>query len=178
MNRETKQLLSTLLDTNFLNRVGHPLDGFNARQCSTWKEACVARKRNSTVELISGALDWLHNDVFEAGFNKPGAWNQMVSGIKEESADLNREISRVVSDLSLTEKDRNLVDIACQQDLMCVLIETELSSLTKIHTFRTIGEVYLKGHFLCGWDGEFPYERDRALPWGGDFPPDGQLVIY
>jgi hypothetical protein len=48
---------------------------------------------------------------------------------------------------------------AVEWDIMMLLTEADHSDLVKPAFYAVLGFYYIKGHFPCGWEGNFPQGR-------------------
>jgi iron-sulfur cluster repair protein YtfE (RIC family) len=122
-------------------------------QCSSWQEALQeAQKRewrnikNEGSNSISSFLDQHHRVEYQT-------WNDKVDEINPliENLFLVNPINSVSESLDLS-----AIKKIVRSDIFDLLIESAWSHLAEPVFFAPVTFWYIKGHFPCGWRGDFP----------------------
>lgn len=162
MNETTRALLDRLDGIEWFAHVGHPIDDANVDVVHSWKQAiqeCRARHyENVELEaqnLLTEAL------CFKYPHRYHGKWNPLIDDIKARLLPMISEKTFVVAE------ENQLPDAFEHEVQWCVLgacMESDYSDIVAPRFFTDWIQWYLKGHFPCGWRG--------------DFPDGGHLVVF
>lgn len=83
-------------------------------------------------------------------------WNDLVVDIKRTTVPfVLRKIESVMHDKALPQKFHDVI----QWDVVGVCMEAEYADVFPPGFYAVLGYWYTKGHFPCGWEGEFPGGR-------------------
>ena len=163
MHPRTKATLQQLEVANWFSQVG-TMYGITQPEkvivLSSWQEAI---ERCSSIEwenLCLEALNQYRERLCERSKERFNQWNIVVEMVKATTIPLvQRKIETVVRQNDLPKVFENVV----QWDVLGVCMESEFADVYPPGFFASNAYWYIKGHFPCGWEGEFP---------------KGTLVIY
>jgi hypothetical protein len=164
LNDNVYKLLEVLHQVKWFENCGKPLEleesmiG-NIDQCLTWEQAvkeadsyewkCI---KNEAVNQITQYLDAKHRKIYQT-------WNLIIDEIRPL-------LNEVYEDKILFFLPSNLnkeLGQSIRKDILRLLIEAHWSYLVQPVFFTPVTFWYIKGHFPCGWRGDFP---------------NGQLLVY
>lgn len=169
------KMLETIKSASIFSQVGKELD-MNYTRVNSWEYAYDFCCRQSSDEFSNESSNHLSRAVSNANPKRFDLWNDHVTRFKEVVCPITE---KSIQNISLDEEKKKVIKASLQWDLLSILLESEYADIVFIRTYHAIASIYLKGHFVCGWDGEVPFdENDCPLPWGGDFPPNGRLAIF
>lgn len=156
MQPSTKATLEQLEKANWFSRVGS-LDGINHPDkivmLKTWQDAV---EQCSTVEwenLCLEAQNQYRMRLLERNKDRYLQWNDVVDKLKTTIIPfVQRKIETVVNQHDLPKVFEDTV----QWDILAVCMESEFADVYPPGFFASNAYWYMKGHFPCGWEGEFP----------------------
>jgi len=156
MHPRTKATLQQLEVANWFSQVG-TMYGITQPEkvivLSSWQEAI---ERCSSIEwenLCLEALNQYRERLCERSKERFNQWNNNVEMVKATTIPLvQRKIETVVRQNDLPKVFENVV----QWDVLCVCMESEFADVYPPGFFASNAYWYIKGHFPCGWEGEFP----------------------
>jgi hypothetical protein len=159
MHPRTIATLDELENITWFTRVG-VRDTAAAIVLSSWREAIDHCSSQDWEDLCLEAANQYSERLLERSKEQFQKWNQ----VAEETGRLieplvDRKIAKVVSEESLPNVFRDTVTWT----LGHLAIESEFADVYPPGFFASQAYWYVKGHFPCGWQGEFP---------------DGKLIIY
>jgi hypothetical protein len=123
---------------------------------SSWKEAI---KNCSSVEwenLCLEAVNQYRDRIAELNPMRLAQWNELVEEIKKVSIPL---VKRKIAEIATVHKLPKSFEDTVQWDILHLAIESEYSDIFSPGFYASQAYWYLKGHFPCGWDGDFPKGR-------------------
>jgi len=151
-------LLSTYLFTN----VGRFQGEEGTIPVSSWEQALSACEEDDWFQLT----DWLPNEVFAEVSRKAKSryqeWNQHVQAIEKRLKPWVDSQVQLVSP-NLAPQNLEIFHGRILWELMHATLETEYGDIISKGFFSVLAGWYLRGHFPCGWKGEYP---------------DGRLVVF
>lgn len=147
-------------------------------ECANWF-ACVGKKDTTAAIVLSswheaidscGSVEWQNLCLEAANQYRVRLverskecfvrWNEIANEIKTTTVPLvRRKIEDVVHEQDLPQVFEHMV----QWDILHVCMEAEYADVYQPGYYASQAYWYVKGHFPCGWDGEFP---------------KGKLIIY
>lgn len=127
---------------------------------SSWQDAiehCSSLEwENLSLEAVNQYCERLVERSKDA-FNK---WNDIAIELKKTTVPfVQRKIESVVRDNKLPKVFENMV----QWDILHVCMEAEYADVYQPGYYASQAYWYVKGHFPCGWEGDFP---------------KGKLIVY
>ena len=164
LNDNVKQVIEVLNQVMWFENCGKPLDlepsmVGKIEQCLSWEEAIKESEvyewkciKNEALNQISEYLDANHRKIYQN-------WNTIVQEIRPLLAEVNE--NKIKPNLSIDFGSQLSNNI--RSDILDLLIETHWSYLVEPVFFTPVTYWYIKGHFPCGWRGNFP---------------DGKLLVY
>lgn len=160
MQDQTMLLLARLEKADWFARIGLK-DTEEAVVLSSWQEAALSCSalRWEAVEMEASSL--LGGRVQEIALDRyHGDWSNHVHEVKPHVRTLLRKKAEPIS------REQNLpkaFEGSVEWDILGACLELEYADICPPLFFGNLAQWYLKGHFPCGWLGNFP---------------DGKLIIY
>lgn len=159
MHPRTKATLEQLRQVQWFHRVG-VRDTDAAEVLSSWYEAIESCSSPEWEDLCLEASNQYCARLAEKSPQQFQKWNDIAVEIKPVAQALVREKTKqVVEENDLPKAFVDTVD----WDIVHLCMEAEYADVYPPGFFASQAYWYLKGHFPCGWEGEFP---------------KGKLVIY
>lgn len=159
MNPRTRATLEDLGGADWFNRVG-VIDTDTAIVLSSWYEAVESCSSPEWEDLCFEALNQLRERLAERSMQRFRRWNDLVDELKPVARALvRRKTKKVVEENNLPKVFLDNVD----RDVLLLALEAEYADVFPPAFYASQAYWYTKGHFPCGWRGEFP---------------NGTLVIY
>jgi hypothetical protein len=159
MHPRTKATLEQLRRADWFHRVG-VRDTDAAEVLSSWYEAIESCSSPEWEGLCLEAANQYCARLAEKSAQRFERWNDIAAEIKPVAQALVRaKIKHVVEENDLPKAFVDTVD----WDIVHLCMESEYADVYPPGFFASQAYWYLKGHFPCGWEGEFP---------------GGKLVIY
>jgi hypothetical protein len=153
MKQITRNTLMQIMSKPLFGNVGK-LDSQRVVAVGSWQQASEECSKieynnlcNSARNQLSSAMHVVANEVYNQ------TWNVNVDEIK---AFLKCYIDTNVNSLELPEEIISRIHAAVRWDLMLLGMEAEYSEYVKPAFFTGLSYWYNKGHFPCGWQGEYP----------------------
>ena len=127
---------------------------------SSWQEATEHCSSIEWENLCLEAANQYRLRLLERSKERFKQWNEVVERLKPKTEALvRRKIEGVVRANSLPQVFEDTV----RWDILHVCMEAEYADVYQPGYYASQAYWYVKGHFPCGWEGEFP---------------DGRLIIY
>ena len=159
MHPRTIATLDELEKAAWFSHVGEK-DTEAAIVLSSWEEAGRFCSSLEWQNLCLDALNQYRERLVERSKERFQNWNEVVTEIKVTTIPLvRRKISPVVSANSLPRDFEGMV----QWDILGVCMEAEYADVYPPGFYASQAYWYVKGHFPCGWEGNFP---------------EGKLIIF
>lgn len=159
MHPRTTALLENLDRAEWFCAVGVP-DSKKVVVVASWNEAI---KSCNTIEWENIGIEnanKLSRPVARIDRERFERWNEIVREIKPSVIALvERKIAAVEREHALPKVFRHAVE----WDILSAYLEAEYSDLVPLGFYTELASWYMKGHFPCGWEGEYP---------------DGRLIVY
>jgi hypothetical protein len=159
---ETTALLRTLGRNEWFARVGKK-ERDRVTVLSSWDEAVLSRGSGQWLDTHTEAKNLISSRLLEVEdeaspyFRK---WNKRVDKI-------NPDVTRVVQpNIAKVIERQQLPDTIAkwiEADIVLACVELECADLCPPLFFGSLAHWYMRGHFPCGWLGDFP---------------EGELVVY
>ena len=156
MHPRTKAALEQLETANWFSQVG-TMYGVSQPEkiimLSSWQEAV---EQCSTIEwenLCLEAQNQYRMRLLEKNKDRYRQWNDVVEMLKPTT------IPFVQRTIEATVKQHDLpkvFEVTVQWDILGVCMESEFADVYPPGFFASNAYWYMKGHFPCGWQGEFP----------------------
>ncbi|POZ59987.1 hypothetical protein [Chromobacterium alticapitis] len=152
MHQRTISTLAELESVDWFANVGRN-DASNAVILNTWAEAIESCEGEAWESLCLEAANQYRARLLERDPQRFQNWNVLVREIKLVSIPLVlRKTQNVVDANNLP---RGFVDTV-QWDILHLCMEAEFADVFPPGFFASQAYWYLKGHFPCGWQGDFP----------------------
>ncbi len=159
MHPQTIATLDQLAKTEWFVCVGVK-DTAVAIVLSSWHEAIAHCSSTEWENICLDASNQYCRGILERSVERFKRWNEIAIELKETTIPfVRRKIEAVVKEQRLPEIFENMV----QWDILGVCMEAEYEDVYPPGFYASQAYWYVKGHFPCGWEGEFP---------------KGKLIIY
>jgi hypothetical protein len=153
MNTKSEELLDALDRIDWFSRVGLP-DFQPATMLDSWQQA---------IAFATGRRDWesfrleRRNDLtaflHKNSIDRYGKWNEITADLKKRIEPL---VHRKITDVSVEHSLPKAFEHCVRWDCLGACMEVEYSDLRPLGFYTQLAAVYLRGHFPCGWDGQYP----------------------
>jgi hypothetical protein len=159
MHPRTESTLEKLRQAQWFRFVGVH-DTKAAKSLSSWQEAIESCGSAEWEDLCLEAANQYCERLAERAPERFQAWNDIVLAIKPAVIALVREKTKqIVEENDLPTALVNTVN----WDILHLCMEAEYADVYPPGFFASQAYWYVKGHFPCGWQGDFP---------------EGKLIIY
>ena len=159
MHRRTLATLDQLEEANWFAQVG-VRDTNAAIVLSSWEEAIAHCGSIEWENLCLEALNQYCERLVERSKDRFNKWNEIALELKKTTEPFVRQkIETVVRQNNLPEVFEKMV----QWDILHVCMESEYADVYQPGFYASQAFWYTKGHYPCGWQGDFP---------------KGKLIIY
>lgn len=153
MKLETRYLVKCLIDADWFSRVGQPSGASEVIQVNSWG---VAIEHVRAIEWENLHLD-LFNRLANAVLEYYGEEECPMDPVGDElRATLVPVSEEKISAARLHPCVEDFVRVHSTADLVLACLETEYEEFAERTFFQSLSGWYLKGHFPCGWQGEYP----------------------
>ena len=160
MQPATEATIKSLESIEWFFAVGEKVVTNNARFLTSWTEAIQSCESEYWQWLLMEAPNQYRTQLLKKSPERFRKWNDVIREVKLKTIPLvDRKIANVVQQKNLSKVFSDVVD----WDILHLCVEAEYADVYPPGFFASQAYWYMKGHFPCGWDGEFP---------------DGKLVIY
>ena len=152
---DVKAFLRRVEEADLFNNVGHPITAAGVVQLTTWAEALRSQDSQAWEDF---QLD-RHNEmascepIVEAHSDYAKADDAFVTNVK---ACLNGLIEPLLSTLPLSDDGRLSVHNETRWQLLHACYEIQYRHLYTVYWHNELAEWYFRGHFPCGWEGDWP----------------------
>jgi hypothetical protein len=155
MHSRTVATLRQLEQANWFSCVGN-LDTEAAKVLSSWDDAIEHCSTLDWENLCLEAANQYCERLREKSPSRFSQWNKVVDEVKPFAIEMvQRKCRTVVENHGLPKPFRDCVD----WDILHLLLEAEFADVFPPGFYASQAFWYLRGHFPCGWDGEFPAGR-------------------
>jgi hypothetical protein len=152
MQPSTIAILEALEAADWFSRVGVK-DTENAIVLSSWSEAIEHRQFYEWECLYNEAMNQIRALVIRHSMERFRRWNEVVYEVKKLTGPLvERKIAAFAREHNLPE----IFEAYVGGDISSVGVESEYADICPPGFFTANAQWYIKGHFPCGWKGEFP----------------------
>ncbi|MCS6863484.1 MAG: hypothetical protein RMJ56_00245 [Gemmataceae bacterium] len=163
MHPRTKATLEQLEKADWFVNVGTYI-GVEDRSkfilLSSWQEAIKSCSSIEWENLLLEASNQYCERLVERSKERFNQWNDIATELKETTIPfVRRKIEAVVREHNLPKVFEDIV----QWDILGVCMEAEYADVYPPGFYASQAYWYVRGHFPCGWEGEFP---------------KGKLIIY
>ena len=152
MHPRTKATLSELEQSDWFASVGVK-DTKAAIVLGSWKQAIKHCASVSWQDLCLMAHNHLMARVSEKSVKRARKWNSIVRALKKHTMPLVRRKTEAVTKAHRLPR---VFEDMVQWDILGVCIEAEYADLVPPAWSASQAYWYVKGHFPCGWKGNFP----------------------
>ncbi len=159
MHERTQATLAQLEQAEWFSAIGRK-DTDVAVVLSSWEETIASCASIEWENLLLEATNQYREKLASRSLDRFQQWNVITEELKVVTMPLvARKIERVVTDNGLPKVFEDTV----QWDILGVAMEAEYADVYPPGFYASQAYWYVKGHFPCGWKGDFP---------------DGKLIIY
>jgi len=152
MNPRVEATLGQLEKSDWFARVGVK-DAAAAIVLSSWQEAIEHCSSIEWENLCLEASNQYRMRLLEKSQERYNQWNELVDQLKPVTEALvRRKIEAVVRENNLPKVFEDTV----QWDILGVCMEAEYADVYPPGYYASQAYWYVKGHFPCGWEGDFP----------------------
>jgi hypothetical protein len=152
MHPRTVATLDRLENASWFSCVGVK-DTDAAIVLSSWQEAIEQCSSLEWENLSLEALNQYRERIVERSRERFEQWNEIVEEVTKTTVPfVRRKIEAVVREHGLPKVFEDLV----QWDMMGVCMEAEYADVYPPGYYGSQAYWYVKGHFPCGWQGDFP----------------------
>lgn len=149
---QTLATLRQLDEASWFTNVGVK-DSHLVTVVSSWEEAMQRCASAEWENLCLEAVNQYRERLAEKDIHRLAQWNDLVAAVKQVILPMvERKIAAVVRVNSLPQVFGDTV----QWDMLHVCMEAEYAEVFPPGFYASQAYWYLKGHFPCGWDGDFP----------------------
>lgn len=152
-------MLAELEQRDWFTNVGKR-DSENVVFVASWNEAIKSCQDETWENLCQEAANQYRSRLAERNKERFRAWNEHVRELKKATMPLVLRKTKAVVERHALPKA--FVD-AVQWDILHVCLEAEYADVFPPGFYASQAYWYAKGHFPCGWKGQFP---------------DGKLLVY
>jgi len=151
--------LKQLEDAHWFANVGVN-DVENAIVLSSWQEALEHCDAIEWENLCLEAANQYRERLQERSPSSLNHWNDIVASLKPVTELL---VRKKIAPIILQHELPKVFEDTVQWDVLHLCMEAEYSDVYQPGFYASQGYWYVKGHFPCGWEGNFP---------------DGTLIVY
>jgi hypothetical protein len=152
MHPRTVATLQQLEGANWFACVGKK-DTTAATVLSSWEEAMEHCSSVEWEDLCLEAVSQYCERLIEKAKDQFNRWNEIATEVKKSTEPfVRRKTEAVVREHNLPPVFENMV----QWDILHVCMEAEYADVYQPGFYASQAYWYVKGHFPCGWEGEFP----------------------
>jgi len=156
MHPRTKATLEQLETANWFSQVG-TMYGITqpgkVMVLTSWQEAIEQCSSIEWENLCLEAQNQYCERLCERSKERFNQWNEVAAMLKATTIPfVQRKIEAIVRQNNLPTVFENMV----QWDILGVCMESEFADVYPPGFFASNAYWYMKGHFPCGWQGEFP----------------------
>ena len=151
MQAQTQILLQTLHSLHWFNHVGQ--SSFDHHLVSSWAVALQLRESHEWRVAQNEIRNELGSIVQSYSYETYNLWNEVVRELRPFAEALARQaltVCNLKSDL-----ERKLL-VAVQADCLLVAHAMEYREFGVCESADQMAEIYLSGHFVSGWLGDYP----------------------
>lgn len=155
MQPKTLATLQQLEISAWFSTVGL-VDTQAASVLSNWNEAVDHCSSVEWENLCLEAVNQYRARIAERAPERLAQWNDIVADIKQVSVPL---VKQKIADVVRANNLPQVFEDTVQWDVLHLCIEAEYSDIFPPGFYASQAYWYSKGHFPCGWDGDFPDGR-------------------
>lgn len=159
MKEDTKDLLEKLRHVKWFSSVGLK-DSIEAEVLNSWKKAFTSGTSRRWDDFTDERSDDYRVELRAASLERFEQWNDTVRLVRPHVQSLVEE--KVKESFETITYPENFVNTV-RWDILFALMEQEFSDVLPLGFYTKLAEWYLRGHFPCGWLGDYP---------------DGKLIVY
>lgn len=152
INQRTISTLKELENAQWFSNVGL-IDSDYPIHLASWEDAVKSSEGEGWEGLCQEAANQYRSRLAERDPERFKEWNSIVREVKTFTIPLVLEKTRAVVEVNGLPK--GFVDTV-QWDILHLCMESEFSDVFPPGFFASQAYWYVKGHFPCGWEGEFP----------------------
>ncbi len=154
MNERTKSTLVELRSVAWFQNAGKH-DVQQVAVLASWADAFESISSDQWRDFQHEATNSLTMQLFQTNKLRYNRWNDVLAEIRPVVIDLVRE-KIAAAGVMVYPKD---FPISVEWDIMMLLMEAEYSDVCPPKCFAALGFYYVRGHFPCGWEGDYPQGR-------------------
>jgi len=122
----------------------------------SWADALRLSQESKWKALHQEAVNQYAERVLERNVDRYRQWNEIVRALKHHTIPL--VLNKVKQVAELNDLSKSFVT-SVQWDILHVCIESEYADVFPPGFYANQAYWYMRGHYPCGWDGEFPGGR-------------------
>ena len=154
--KKTDEFYVQLKDASLFSSVGLPLEGPYHR-VKNWNEAIDLylddEQQNVLLDVRNTMSDLLEDEIYEH-------WNLIAENSRNRFEPLiDRKVQEAYKAQRIPKKLAENKHYGIYWDIFHYVIECEYAEYLKPGVFSIKADLYLKGYFPCGWEGDFPVGR-------------------
>ena len=153
LKQHTAEAIETLRKAEWFAALGRQ-DRQGVVTVSSWLEAVAHCASPKWQEVHSNGHYFFAHEVQKTSPERYAQWNAVKEWLRPIGYDLAIEKAKPI----VERDDLPEVVLECAKtDMFCLLVEAEFQDVVpKGGLYRGLSFYYSRGHFPCGWDGEFP----------------------
>ncbi|WP_035061391.1 hypothetical protein [Andreprevotia chitinilytica] len=155
MHQRTIATLAELDGVDWFTNVGRH-DSEQVAYVPTWKDAVESCESEEWGSLCQEATNRYRSKLIERDAARFREWNSLIREMKLTTMPLVLQKTKGVVDANQLPK--GFIDTV-QWDILHLCMESEFADVFPPGFFASQAYWYLKGHFPCGWEGDFPSGR-------------------
>jgi hypothetical protein len=155
MHPRTEATLAELRQADWFRNVG-VLDTRAVDVLTSWHDAIQSCSSPAWSDLRLEAANQYRERLLEKSVERFSKWNELVSGIRPAAEDLVREKTQQM--VTANNLPRLFVD-KVSWDIVHLCMEAEYADVFPPGFYGGLAYWYVKGHFPCGYKGDFPKGR-------------------
>lgn len=152
MHSRTQKAIENLSQIQWFSRVGC-LETEQVVTVSGWKEAIRYCSQRKWEKIQLEAANLIRDNIIRNGsLQRYGLWNEVVNETKPLLMDI---LDQNLSPLIEKERLPPVIRQCVQWDMIHFLVECEFQDVYPHGFFHQLAVWYGKGHFPCGWNGNY-----------------------
>jgi hypothetical protein len=155
MHPRTIATLAEIEGVKWFSNVGRR-DSDRVAFLATWQEAVASCASEPWEELTQEAANQYTSRLAERDTERFNKWNEIVKEVKKLTVPL--VLLKTEEVVQANKLPRVFVDTV-QWDILHMCMEAEYADVFPPGFYASQAHWYLRGHFPCGWQGDFPQGR-------------------
>lgn len=163
-HRKVKAFIGKVAETESYRSVGQPIPDDSAIQVHDWKEALASA---SSLEWENFLTD-RHNERDDCNSDNEEDGDAHNVFVRKVRSNLSRALKPKVEPLLLDKEDQETVLKWTRSNMIGICIALAYCEVVDQTWTNELGRWYLRGHFPCGWKGDWPEGGKR----------NGKIIVY